>query len=235
MIVVGTAADAAPAIPRRHQTMALTTEATDFLAEASSIEIGDLKRMTVDQYEELAQSGVLDDPRVELVNGLMVRKMTQGLDHTSTLDVIEKLIRDLLPANWYLRAERPVRLPNYDEPEPDLAVLRGNPGDYRRRHPGPADVALVVEVADSSLRLDRGDKLRAYARSGIARYWIVNLVDRRIEAYSDPGPDGYGKSSYHDASSRVSLTIGEVDRGAISVSEVLPPARDDKESKPNRP
>ena len=92
--------------------MALTTETTDVLVEASSIEIGDLKRITVDQYEELARLGVLDDPRVELINGFMVRKTTQGLNHTSTLDVIEKLIRDLLPANGCLRAEKPVRLPS---------------------------------------------------------------------------------------------------------------------------
>ncbi len=164
--------------------MSLSTATTEMLVGASSIEIGDLKRMTIHQYEELARLGVLDDPRVELVNGFMVRKMTQGLNHTSTLDVIEKLIRDLLPENWYLRAERPVRLPNYDEPEPDLAILRGNPGDYRLRQPGPVDVGLIVEVSDSSLRLDRGDKLRAYARSGIVHYWIVNLVDRLATAAS---------------------------------------------------
>ena len=202
--------------------MALTTETTDLLVEASSIEIGDLKRMTVDQYEEMARLGVLDDPRVELVNGFMVRKMTQGLNHTSTLDVIEKLIRDLLPENWYVRAERPVRLPNYDELEPDLAVLRGNPGDYRRRQPGPDDVALIVEVSDSSLRLDRGDKLRAYARSGIVHYWIVNLVDRRLEAYSVPTPDGYGSSTIYDRPSDVPLVIAGVEVGRIPVGVVLP-------------
>ena len=160
--------------------MALTTETTDLLVEASSIEIGDLKRMTVDQYEEMARLGVLDDPRVELVNGFMVRKMTKRPAHSSKVGLIGEILGDLIPKGWHVRHEQPIRLPTYDEPEPDLAVTRGEQIDYEDRHPGPDDVALIVEVSDSSLRLDRGDKLRAYARAGIVHYWIVNLVDRRI-------------------------------------------------------
>ena len=109
----------------------------------------------------------------------------------------------------------------YDEPEPDLLIVRGKPGDYRIGYPGPDDVALIVEVSDSSLRIDRGDKLRAYARSGIVHYWIVNLVDRRIEAYSDPGPDGYGASTIHDRSSEVAVVIDGVEAGRIAVGAVL--------------
>jgi len=208
--------------------MALTTETAELLADGSSIEIGDLKRVTVEEYEEMARLGVLDDPQVELINGFMVRKMTKGPDHNSTLEIIEQLIRDMLPKGWYVRDEKPIRLPTYDEPEPDLAIARGKPSDYRRRHPGPDDVAMVVEVSASSLRLDRGDKLRAYGRAGIAQYWIVNLVDRRIEAYRDPGPDGYGASTTYDRSSEAPVLIDGVELGRIAVGGVL--ADDDAEA-----
>lgn len=208
--------------------MALTTETAELLANGSSIEIGDLKRVTVEEYEEMARLGVLDDPQVELINGFMVRKMTKGPDHNSTLEIIEQLIRDMLPKGWYVRDEKPIRLPTYDEPEPDLAIARGKPSDYRRRHPGPDDVAMVVEVSASSLRLDRGDKLRAYGRGGIAHYWIVNLVDRRIEAYRDPGPDGYGASTTYDRSSVAPVLIDGVELGRIAVGDVL--ADDDAEA-----
>jgi len=202
--------------------MATATETVDWLASDSSIEIRDLARLTVDQYDEMARLGVLDDPRVELISGYLVRKMTKGPNHNSTLEIIGQLIRDMLPKGWYVREEKPIRLPNYDEPEPDLAVLRGKPGDYHLRHPGPEDVAMVIEVSESSLRIDRGDKLRAYARAGIPHYWIVNLVDRRIEAYRDPGPNGYAASTTFDPSSEVPVVIAGVELGRIAVKDVFP-------------
>jgi len=202
--------------------MSLTTETTGILAEASSLEIGDLKRMTVEQYEELARLGVLDDPRVELINGFLVKKMTQRPRHSSTVGVLEELLRGMMPDGWHLRTEQPIRLPDYDEPEPDLAIARGKAGDYRRRHPGAQDVAMVIEVSESILRVDRGDKLRAYARGGIPEYWIVNLVDRRIEAHRSPSSNGYASTTIHDPSARITVRVDGVERGEIAVAEVLP-------------
>ena len=84
-----------------------------------------------------------------------------------------------------------MRIPEWDEPEPDLAIVAGVPEDYRARHPGPEDIALLVEVAETTLDRDRGDKLLAYSAGGIAVYWIVNLVDHRVEVYTQPSPSGY--------------------------------------------
>ena len=86
---------------------------------------------------------------------------------------------------------------------------------------------MVVEVSESSLRLDRGDKLRAYARGGIAHYWIVNLIDHRIEAYRDPGPEGYGVSAAHDRSARLPVTVDQAGLGSIAVAEILPAPEDE--------
>jgi hypothetical protein len=83
-----------------------------------------------------------------------------------------------------------VRIPAYDEPEPDVSVVRGIPEDYRQRHPGPGEVGLVVEVSLTTLDLDRGQKLSDYATHGIPVYWIINLVDLQIEVYTGPGAGG---------------------------------------------
>ena len=79
-----------------------------------------------------------------------------------------------------------MRIPEYDEPEPDIAIIRGTNDDYKHRTPEPADVALLVEVSETTLRSDRGEKWTAYAKGGIPVYWIVNLVDRQVEVYTEP-------------------------------------------------
>src|SRR5262249_62096530 len=98
------------------------------------------------------------------------------------------------PAGWSARMEQPVRIPAYDEPEPDISIVRGANADYRSRVPGPADVAMLVEVSDSTLGQDQGLKLAAYARDGIPVYWIVNLVDRQVEVYTRPVKAGRYRS-----------------------------------------
>ena len=94
---------------------------------------------------------------------------------------IEPALPRLVPPPRGLAAD-----PDYNEPEPDLCVVRGESDDYTDRHPGPGDIALIVEVAESSLSRDRGEKGENYGRAGIPVYWIVNLVDRRLEVYSNP-------------------------------------------------
>jgi Uma2 family endonuclease len=201
--------------------MATATETAESLASDSSIEIRDLARLTVDQYDEMARLGVLDDPRVELVSGFLVSKMTKYPAHSSTSTILLELFGKLVKDGWHLRIQEPIRIPPYDEPEPDLAIVRGRSADYRRRHPGPEDVAMVIEVSESSLRIDQGAKLRAYARAGIPHYWIVNLVDRRIEAYSLPDPKGYQSSVNHDRSSEAPVVVAGVELGRIAVKDVL--------------
>src|SRR5213076_3246346 len=89
---------------------------------------------------------------------------------------------------WYLDSQEPIAAPD-SEPEPDLFVVRGDPRDYPDRQPGPPDVPLVIEIAERSLRTDRGAKKRVYARAAIPVYWIVNLKARQIELYTDPDSD----------------------------------------------
>ena len=147
--------------------------------------------MNVTEYERRVSSGALDDPRIELIDGYLVRKMGKNPPHVWSVDATEIGLQTILAARWLIRRESPVRIPDFDEPEPDIAVVRGTRLDSKSRHPDPDDIALLVEVAESSLDRDRGEKLRAYALCGIPIYWIVNLIDGRLEVYTDPAQGGY--------------------------------------------
>jgi Uma2 family endonuclease len=138
-------------------------------------------RFSVDQYHAMIRLGILteDDP-VELLEGWVVTKMPKNPPHSVVTQLTREVLARLLPAGWYADAQEPITTSD-SEPEPDVAVVRGD----RRQ-----DVALVVEVADSTLQRDRTLKKRLYATAGIPVYWIVNLSNNQIEVYTDPsGPD----------------------------------------------
>jgi Uma2 family endonuclease len=179
-------------------------------------------RLNVDEYERLADFGVLNDPRVELIDGLLVRKMTKKPPHVLVSERLRHWLERSIPPGWHIRPEHPIRIPDFDEPEPDLAAVRGSHEDFPDRHPEPADVGLIIEVADSSLGYDRGAKLRAYARAGIAVYWIVNLVDRRIEVYTRPNPGGYGASEVFNPGDLVVLVLDGQEHGRVAAADLLP-------------
>jgi Uma2 family endonuclease len=180
--------------------------------------------MTVDQYERLVQTGVLDGQQIELINGLLVKKMRKNPPHSWTVEALREQAGRLLPPGWSLRQEQPVAIPNINEPEPDLAVVRGGKDDYAKRHPRSADLALLIEVADNSLEKDRGAKLLAYARGGISAYWIVNLIDRQLEIHTSPTFMGYRERIVLTASDEAPLIIDGNEVGRIPVTAILPRA-----------
>lgn len=151
-----------------------------------------IRQFTVDEYHRLAELGVLhSDERVELLNGQIITMLPIGPFHGGSVkrlvNAFERLSRD----RWITSVQDPVRLDEHDEPQPDLMLLRPDPNFYTERHPGPNDVYLLLEVSDSTLLLDRQDKLPVYARAGIPEVWIVNLPERLIEAYSVPVNGAY--------------------------------------------
>ena len=146
-------------------------------------------RWSVAEYLRLAQLGFLgEDDQIELLEGWPVKKMTKNPLHDGTVDQINLLLGSQLPAGWYVRVQNVV-VTDDSAPEPDLAIVRGLPKDYRNQHPTPRDVALIVEVADTSVAKDR-QKRHLYARAGITTYWLVNLLDRHLEVFSSPKADG---------------------------------------------
>jgi Uma2 family endonuclease len=181
-----------------------------------------LYQMSVDEYERLADAGLLKDRRVELINGWLVRKMTTKPPHVVAVDATREAIAAILPPDWWLRDEKPVRIPDFDEPEPDISVVRGSRQDYRSRHPGPGDIEFLVEVSDTSLLWDRREKLSAYARAGVPTYWVLNLVDRQLEVFTSPDPSGYQARQVLGPGDRAAVVIDGVDIGSISVADLLP-------------
>jgi Uma2 family endonuclease len=183
-------------------------------------------RLSVEQYHRMIEAGVLDeDDPVELLEGWLVKKMPKNPPHGYAKWKLAELLRGTIAGGWIVKAEDPVTATD-SEPEPDLTVVRGRIDDYRTRHPGPEDTALAAEVADSSLRRDRGLKKRIYARAGIPVYWIVNLVDRRIEVYTEPSgpaetPD-YGRREDFGPEAEVPVALDGREVGRIAVREVLP-------------
>jgi Uma2 family endonuclease len=185
----------------------------------------DADRLTVWQYERLVAVGVLaEDESVELLNGLLVRKMAKGPAHTAACVQTRDALLPLIPVGWHLQTEAAVRIPDYDEPEPDLAVVRGTARDYVRldRPPEPAEIALIVEVSQSTLTRDREEKQPVYARGGIPIYWIINLVDHRVEVYTNPGRDGYRSRQDFAPGQDVPVQIDGVEVGRVAVTSLLP-------------
>lgn len=188
---------------------------------ARSLALPEVYRMTVEEYERMAAAGILDDPRVELINGYLVKKMGKNPPHIWAVDAIIEALRATLPHMW-CRKEDPVRIADFDEPEPDVAVVRGNRDDYRDRIPEPKDVVLLVEVAESTLGRDQGEKRRAYASGGILDYWIINLVARQVEDYSNPTAGHYQSLQVFKLGDEIPVLIEGVEVGRISASDVLP-------------
>ena len=146
------------------------------------------RRWTRAEYGRLVDAGILrpGDP-VELLGGELMVAEPQGSRHYTSVGLVEDALRVAFGAGWVIRSQGPVALDDESEPEPDVAVVRGTIRDFSGDH--PARPVLVVEVSDSSLRLDRERKGSLYARAGLGDYWIVNLVERVLEIYREPVAD----------------------------------------------
>jgi Uma2 family endonuclease len=138
------------------------------------------------EYDRLVDLGLFDGERLELLDGLLVLKEPQSSYHAGTSDQIGRVLAAAFGPGWYPRLGKPLALDDDSEPEPDVAIVAGEPRDYLEAHPTTA--ALVVEVAFSSLRIDRRFKSGLYARAQIPEYWIANLVDPSLEIHRTPQP-----------------------------------------------
>jgi Uma2 family endonuclease len=186
-----------------------------------------LYRMTVEEYEAMVASGVFKGRnRFHLINGFLVEKMTQNPPHTVADINCGKELDRVIPRGWHVRPGKPIRIPGHDsEPEPDRCVARGTANDYGEQHPGPGDIALVVEIADSSLADDRDYATNLYGPAGIPVCWIVDVKARRVEVYTLAGPQGYGPPEFFGEAKSLPVVIRGRQVGRIPVKDILPPRR----------
>lgn len=186
-----------------------------------------VRRFSVDEYHRMIDAGILgaDDERFELLEGWIVAPMTRKPPHDVSIDLTADALRKLVAEVTRIRVQAALTLSD-SEPEPDIAVVRGQARDYVKRHPGPEDTLLVVEVSDSSIGRDRQIKSRVYGRAGIPLYWIIDVVRRRVEVYSEPtGPAekaGFRQKKIFGEKDKLPLAIAGVSDVQIPVRELLP-------------
>ena len=184
-------------------------------------------RLSVRQYLKAIDAGVFDDDaRVELLGGILVAPMTKGDAHNYLAMILPPALRGVVPPPWLVVTEISLRLGPRSRPEPDLLVLQGPASRFKVRPPAAQDVAIVVEIADTSYRFDRGSRWQRYAAALVPVYWIINLRKRQVEVYRDPigtkATAVYETAEVYDANSRVPVVIDGVEVGQILVREILP-------------
>lgn len=191
-----------------------------------------LFRITSDLYHAMAEHGLFKkEDRLVLLDGFLVKKMTKGLKHILAVQNVVDVMNQLSPEGAYARQEQPVAFANGpggtdSEPEPDVVLVRGTKHTYADRLPGPNDIVLAIEVADTSLRADR-EGLGRYAWFGVPCVWIVNLVNGTVEVYDRPmgvgtGDARYGHSEVKGAGEAVEIVADGRALGRVAVSDIIP-------------
>jgi len=189
--------------------------------------------ITVQQYHRMIEQGIVpEDSTVELIRGMLVRKdrgiagehsMGHSPLHRAIVTLLTQLAARTQADSHYVQIQLPISCPPDSEPEPDAAIIRGQPRDYLERFPGPGDVSCVIEAAHSSLDRDREDKLPVYAAAGIPQYVIVNLQNVTLEVHTEPDPsaEAYGSKVTVDRNGQVAIRLpgGEI---TIEAREILP-------------
>jgi Uma2 family endonuclease len=149
-------------------------------------------KFTVEEYHRMAEVGLLgEDDRIELLDGEIVDMSPVGAQHAACVKRLGKLLSRVIGDDAMLGVQDPVRLDDTTEPIPDVSILKTRSDFYASSHPTPADVLLLIEVADSTLPVDRRVKVPLYARAGIPEVWVVNLQQETVEVYSQPGGGAY--------------------------------------------
>ncbi|KOP24873.1 hypothetical protein AMR41_15655 [Hapalosiphon sp. MRB220] len=155
------------------------------------------RRFTLDEYHRLIELGFFhEDERAELIRGELVQKPAKSTVHTTCCSNLIRELAQLVAGKAELRCQDPITLPSGSEPEPDFAIVRSTRDNYLSAHPTPTDIFLVIEIADSSLDYDRDIKMPLYAEAEIAHYWIFNVVNNQLEAYSEPYKDSQNNFGY---------------------------------------
>jgi len=179
------------------------------------------RRFTVDEYYRMAEVGILDPrERVELIEGEIVRMAAVGSRHAGCVKRLNRLFSRGVGDQALVQIQDPVRLSDLSEPEPDVALLRPREDDYTASHPGPDDVLLLIEVADTTVAYDREVKGPLYAAAGIPEYWLFDLPGERVEVHREPGEDGYARLRVHGRGA--TLRPAALPELEVPLEEVLP-------------
>lgn len=184
-----------------------------------------IHRLTVEQYHGMIEAGILTpEDHVELLEGWLVEKMGKKPQHTLANQLAAEILAKLVPSGWFVNTQEPITLAD-SEPEPDVTIIRGVRRDYLTSHPTVAQIGLVVEVTDATLQHDRTLKLRIYAAAGIPCYWLLNLIDRQLEVYTQPIGEGktatYTQRTDYAPDAEVPVMLDGAEIARIRVADLL--------------
>ncbi len=178
------------------------------------------RRFDVSEYYRMADAGILrEDDRVELIEGEIIQMGPIGSRHAARVTRAERVLRRHLGEVVTVRTQNPVRLDDYSEPEPDIALVKPKGNLYEDAHPGPREVFLILEISDTSSAFDRQVKAPMYARAGIAELWLELITEECIEIYTEPANGVYGR--IRQARRSESLTPLCFPQVSIPVDELL--------------
>ena len=185
----------------------------------------EIRRFTRVEYQQLIETIFQPDERLELIDGLLILREPQYTPHATAIQLVQRTLQRAFGDGWSVGSQLPIALDDMSEPEPDAAVVPGDPRDYRDAH--PERPVLIVEVALSRLAFDRRQKASLYARAGIADYWVVNLVDRILEVYREPiaalaAPYGFRYRSVTRFRPTATVIPLAAPSAAILVADLLP-------------
>jgi Uma2 family endonuclease len=189
----------------------------------ATMEPGDFL-LTVGQYYKMAEVGLFEGKRVELIEGKIIEMDPAGSKRATAIALASDCLREAFSKNYFVRVQCPVHCNQCSVPEPDVAIIKGNVRDFSQAHPTTA--ALIVEVADTTLHFDRREKASLYARAGIKDYWILNLLDKRLEVYRKPIQDASQPLGFSYSEIRILTQIDSIKplsaKIEIVVADLLP-------------
>ncbi len=183
-----------------------------------------IRPLTSVEYYQMIESGIIrEGERVELILGQIFTMAAKGTRHTVATTRLITELPMLIQRRAIVRCQDPITLLNNSEPEPDIVIARLRSDDYINSHPSPADIILLMEVADSSIKFDRETKAPLYAAAGISEYWIVNLIDDRLEIYRQPEGDIY--ASIEIITPPRSISLPQFSDISLNIADFFPAAK----------
>lgn len=180
-----------------------------------------LRQITVEEYDLMIESGVFgEDDRIELLNGVIIEKMPKGTKHSAANDRAARVFYRSFGDNVSIRNQNPIRLDEFSEPEPDLVLTTPRADEYENSHPTPGEILLILQIADSTHGYDRNTKGLAYWRAGIRQYILLNVQEKTLEDYREPGADGF--QSKRTLRARQTFNLVAFPETQLSVNDFLP-------------
>lgn len=184
------------------------------------------RKFTIEEYHQLVDLGFFtENDRIELIRGEIVEMAPKRTPHSVCNSLLWKQLYNSIAEQAEIRVQEPIVLPSNSEPEPDLVIAKHKDDNYLSAHPTATDVILVIEISDSTLKYDRETKLSLYAEARINYYWIVNLVDRNLEVYTNPFADNQNNFGYKSKNiflPNEHIAIPDLDRASLELANIFP-------------